>query len=141
MRIIKGWKKISNQGGYINETTGQTLIVAKKDFSQNYHVSLYAGEQTIENESKRISPEFSNESKAEVFAYGLDGKAPERYGLIKYFGMLNVKGALAVAVGVALYLECLKSNQQNRKLFTQKKYCRTNKGMIKKSRKFSRNYS
>ncbi len=76
MKIIKGWKKISNQGGYVNETTGQTLIVAKKDFSENYHVSLFVGEQTDKVEGKKISPEFSKKIKAEAFAIDWMGKHP-----------------------------------------------------------------
>ena len=68
MKIIKGWRKISNQGGYVNETTGQTLIVSKKEFSANYRVLLFAGEQTDDAESKTISPEFSKNTKAETFA-------------------------------------------------------------------------
>ena len=68
MKLIKGWKRISNQGGFVNESTGQTLIISKKEFSENYHVLLFAGQQTDKNESKRISPEFSTESKAEAFA-------------------------------------------------------------------------
>ena len=76
MKIIKGWKKISNQGGYVNENTGQTLIVAKKDFSENYHVLLFLGEQTDETESKKISPEFSKKTKAEAIALDWMGKHP-----------------------------------------------------------------
>jgi hypothetical protein len=68
MKLIKGWKRISNQGGYVNENTGQTLIVSKKEFSENYHVLLFAGEQTNKEESKKISPEFSTKAKAEAFA-------------------------------------------------------------------------
>ena len=76
MKIIKGWKKISNQGGYVNEITGQTLIISKKEFSANYHVLLFAGEQTNEEESKKISPDFSKETKAEAFALDWMGKHP-----------------------------------------------------------------
>ena len=76
MKIIKGWKKISNQGGYVNENTGQTLIISKKAFSENYHVVLFAGEQTDESESKKISPEFSKETNAEAFAFDWMGKHP-----------------------------------------------------------------
>jgi hypothetical protein len=76
LKIIKGWKKISNQGGYVNENTGQTLIVAKKDFSENYHVLLFVGEQTDEAESKKISPEFSKKAKAEAIALDWMGKHP-----------------------------------------------------------------
>lgn len=68
MKLIKGWKKISNQGGYVNESTGQTLIVSKKEFSKNFHVLLFAGQQTEKNEGKRISPDYSSQSKAEAFA-------------------------------------------------------------------------
>jgi calcineurin-like phosphoesterase len=75
MKLIKGWKKISNQGGYINETTGQTLIISKKEFSQNYHVLLFVGEQTKE-ENKTISPDFHTEAKAEAFAFGWMEKHP-----------------------------------------------------------------
>lgn len=76
MKIIKGWKKISNQGGYVNENTGQTLIVSKREFSANYHVLLFPGEQTNEAESKKISPEFSKQTKAEAFALDWMGKHP-----------------------------------------------------------------
>lgn len=76
MKIIKGWKKISNEGGYVNETTGQTLIIAKKDFSQDYHVLLFIGEQTANAEGKKISPNFSKETKAEAFALDWMGKHP-----------------------------------------------------------------
>jgi hypothetical protein len=76
MKTIKGWRRISNQGGYLNETTGQTLVVSKKEFSQTYHVSLYIGKQTIETDSKRVSPEFATESKAEAYALDWMEKHP-----------------------------------------------------------------
>ena len=34
MRILKGWKRISNKGGFVNEVTGQTLVVAKQEFGE-----------------------------------------------------------------------------------------------------------
>ena len=68
MKLIKGWKKISNEGGFVNETTGQTLIVSKKEFSQKYHVILFVGEQTDKKEGKKISPDFRTDAKAEAFA-------------------------------------------------------------------------
>ena len=76
MKIIKGWRKISNQGGFLNETTGQTLVVSRKEFSQTYHVSLYIGKQTIEKDSKRVSPEFATLSKAEAYAIDWMEKHP-----------------------------------------------------------------
>lgn len=68
MRIIKGWKRISNEGGYLNDCTGQTLIVSKKEFSQNYNVTLFAGQQTDKAEGKKISPDFATKVKADAFA-------------------------------------------------------------------------
>jgi hypothetical protein len=76
MKLIKGWKKISNEGGFVNETTGQTLIVSKKAFSQNYNVLLFVGEQTSKNEGKKISPDFQTMTKAETFAIDWMGKHP-----------------------------------------------------------------
>ncbi len=76
MKLIKGWKKISNEGGFVNETTGQTLIISKKEFSQNYNVLLFVGEQTSKNEGKKISPDFQTEAKAETFAIDWMGKHP-----------------------------------------------------------------
>jgi hypothetical protein len=77
MKIIKGWRKISNQGGFLNETTGQTLVVSRKEFSQTYHVSLYIGKQTNEKDSKRVSPEFATLSKAEAYAIDWMEKHPD----------------------------------------------------------------
>jgi hypothetical protein len=76
MKIIEGWRKISNERGYVNETTGQTLIIAKKAFGQTYHVSLFIGEETEECDSKKISPEFANTAKAETYAIDLMKKHP-----------------------------------------------------------------
>ena len=76
MKIIKGWKKISNQGGYVNENTGQTLIVAKKEFSENYYLQLFVGQQTGKAEGTKISPEFSKKTKAEAFAMDWMEKHP-----------------------------------------------------------------
>ena len=83
MKIIKGWKKISNQGGYVNEDTGQTLIISKREFSSKYHVLLFAGEQIEESEGQKISPEFSKETKAEAFALDWMEKHPKGIAEIK----------------------------------------------------------
>jgi hypothetical protein len=77
MKIIKGWKKICNEGGYVNEKTGQTLIVTKKEFSINYHVLLFAGEQTKPAEAKTISPVFETKVKAETFSISWMIKHPD----------------------------------------------------------------
>jgi len=76
MRLIKGWKKISNEGGYVNENTGQTLIVTKKEFTVHYHVLLFVGEQTTEKEGKAVSPVFETKVKAETFAINWMEKHP-----------------------------------------------------------------
>ncbi len=77
MKLIKGWKKISNEGGYVNENTGQALIISKKEFSQDYHVLLFCGKQTKkEEESKKISPDFATQPKAETFALNWMEKHP-----------------------------------------------------------------
>ena len=77
MKLIRGWKKISNQGGYINENTGQTLIVSKKEFSKNFQVLLFVGKQTDKEESKPISPDYSSQPRAEAFAVDWMEKHPD----------------------------------------------------------------
>ena len=61
----------------MNEHTGQTLTITKKQFSADYHVLLFTGQQTDEKESKTISPDFPTESKAESFALKLMDKHPD----------------------------------------------------------------
>lgn len=68
MKTLKGWRRISNQGGFLNETTGQTLIVAKKEFGFHYHVLLFSGQRKEDKEGQKISPDYSTEAKAEAFA-------------------------------------------------------------------------
>lgn len=76
MRIIKGWKRISNKGGFVNEVTGQTLIIAKQEFGERYHVLLFRQERTDDSQGNRISPEYSSEAKAEAFAIDWMEKNP-----------------------------------------------------------------
>jgi len=76
LKIIKGWRKISNQGGYVNEKTGQTLVISKKEFSSKYHILLFAGEQTDNADGKKISPEYAKETKADAFALDWMEKHP-----------------------------------------------------------------
>ena len=76
MRIVEGWKRISNKGGFVNEVSGQTLIVAKKEFGEHYHVLLFRQERTDDSEGDRISPEYPNEAKAEAFAMDWMKKNP-----------------------------------------------------------------
>jgi hypothetical protein len=68
MKILKGWRKISHDRGFVNETTGQTVVIRKKEFSDEYLVFLFAGASGTNKEGEEISPEFPTESKAEAFA-------------------------------------------------------------------------
>lgn len=76
MRIIKGWKRISNKGGFVNEVTGQTLLIVKQEFGEHYHVLLFRQERTNVAEGDRISPEYSTEARAEAYAVDWMKKNP-----------------------------------------------------------------
>ena len=75
MRIVEGWRRIDNQRGYINATTGQNLVVTKKQYGEHYVVLLYSKESK-DDEGKKISPEYATESKAEAFAMDWMNKHP-----------------------------------------------------------------
>lgn len=77
MKLIKGWKRMSHQGGFVNEVTEQTLSIAKKEFSEDYHVLLCTGEETEKEGAKTISPDFQTKTKAEAFAFGWMEKHPK----------------------------------------------------------------
>lgn len=68
MRIVEGWRRIDNQRGYINDTTGQNLIVTKTEFGEHYLAMLFPIARRDDEEGKKISPEYATESKAEAFA-------------------------------------------------------------------------
>ena len=68
MRMIKGWKRIDKNRGYLNLTTGQHLIVSKKQFGQHYVVMLFP-EVRADEEGEKISPEYATAQKAEAFAF------------------------------------------------------------------------
>jgi hypothetical protein len=76
MRLIEGWKRIDNERGYLNVTTGQNLIVSKKQFGQHYLVLLFP-EVRNGDESIKISPEYATASKAEAFAFDWMKKHPK----------------------------------------------------------------
>jgi hypothetical protein len=75
MKIVESWRRIDNQRGYINETTGQNLVVTKKQYGEHYVVLLYSKESK-DDEGKKISPEYATESKAEAFAMDWMNKHP-----------------------------------------------------------------
>jgi hypothetical protein len=73
---LKGWRKIDNERGFINETTGQNLIVTKKQFGEHYLVVLFPKMKNEDDEGRKMSPEFPTESKAEAFAIDWMNKNP-----------------------------------------------------------------
>jgi hypothetical protein len=77
MRILKGWRKIDNQRGYLNETTGQNLTVAKKEFGEHYITRLFLDAKISREDGRTISPEYATESKAEAFAIDWMNKHPD----------------------------------------------------------------
>jgi hypothetical protein len=68
MRIVDGWRRIDNERGFVNETTGQNLVVAKKQFGEHYIVRLLSRINAADEEGTKISPEFSTKAKADAFA-------------------------------------------------------------------------
>ena len=87
----KGWKMLSHECGFLNDTSGQTLVVSKKEFSNNYHVRLFECGQTKKDEGKTISPDYATKAKADAFAR-LDAKTSNRHGVIKYLVSQMLKG-------------------------------------------------
>ena len=78
VKLVKGWKRISNKGGFINEATGQTLVISKQEFGEHYHVLLFRQERTEDAQGNKISPEYSSEARAEAFAVDWMKKNPNR---------------------------------------------------------------
>ncbi len=76
MKTIRGWKRISHKGGFLNEVTGQTLVISKQKFSEHYQVLLFKQKRTDDAQSK-ISPEYSSNAKAEAFAIKWMEKNPK----------------------------------------------------------------
>ncbi|MFA7080437.1 MAG: hypothetical protein WC203_06010 [Candidatus Bathyarchaeia archaeon] len=76
MKTIKGWRRLNKEGGYLNENTGQTLTICKKQFGQTYHVSLFAGKKIDDAYGKCVSPEFATASKAQSYAIDVMEKHP-----------------------------------------------------------------
>jgi len=76
MKIVKGWRRIDNQRGYMNDTTGQSLIVIRKEFGEHYLVMLFPVVKNDDEEGRKISPEYATESKAEAFAMDWMNKHP-----------------------------------------------------------------
>ena len=67
MKLVKGWRRMDNQRGYVNATTGENLVVSKKQYGEHYIVRLFLDAKN-DDEGRKISPEFPTESKAGSFA-------------------------------------------------------------------------
>jgi hypothetical protein len=39
--MVKGWRRIDNDRGFMNETTGQNLVIEKKQFGEHHIVLLF----------------------------------------------------------------------------------------------------
>ena len=76
MKTLKGWRSLSHDRGFMNETTGQTLIVKKKEFGEHYLVWLFSNQTNNDSEGRKVSPEFQTQSKAEAFALDWMKKNP-----------------------------------------------------------------
>lgn len=77
MKIVKGWRRIDNQRGYMNLTTEQSLVITKKQFGEHYLAMLFPKGKNHDDEGKEVSPAFSISSKAESFALDWMNKHPE----------------------------------------------------------------
>jgi hypothetical protein len=75
VKIVEGWRRIDNQRGYMNATTGQNLVVTKEEFGGNYSVMLFPMVKK-DDEGRKTSPEFPTRSKAEAFAMDWMNKHP-----------------------------------------------------------------
>jgi hypothetical protein len=76
MKIVKGWRRIDNQRGFINENTGQNVVISKKQYGEHYVVLLLPKVKDDE-EGRKISPEFPTEAKATAFAMDWMSKHPK----------------------------------------------------------------
>ena len=76
MRIIKCWKRLSHEDGFLNDSSGQTVVVSRKEYSNNYNVRLLECGQTNKDEAKTISPEYATKAKADAFALDWMQKHP-----------------------------------------------------------------
>jgi len=75
LKIVEGWRKIDRQRGFVNETTGQNLVVTKKEFGGDYVVLLFPRVR-LDDKGKTISPAYATASKAEAYALNWMEKHP-----------------------------------------------------------------
>jgi len=66
---------MDRQRGFVNETTGQNLVVTKKEFGEHYVVLLFP-KVRVDNKGETVSPEYATASKAEAYAMNWIEKHP-----------------------------------------------------------------
>ena len=76
MRIVEGWKRMDNERGFMNATTGQNLVVTKKEFGEHYFAMLFPLVKNDDDDGRKISPDYATASKAEAFAIDWMNKHP-----------------------------------------------------------------
>lgn len=76
MKMVNGWRRIDNARGYINDTSDQNVVVAKKEFGAHYVVQLFP-KVRIDDKGKTISPAYATASKAEAYAINWMEKHPK----------------------------------------------------------------
>lgn len=67
---------MDRQRGFVNETSGQNLVVTKKEFGSQYVVLLFPRVR-VDDKGETISPEYATASKAEAYALNWMEKHPE----------------------------------------------------------------
>jgi len=77
LKIVKGWRKTDRQRGFVNQTTGQNLVVTKREFGEHYVVLLFPRVR-IDDTGETLSPTYSTASKAEACALNWMEKHPRR---------------------------------------------------------------
>ena len=67
---------MDRQRGFVNETTGQNLVVTKKEFGTDYVVLLFPRVR-VDDKGETISPEYATAAKAEAYALDWMDKHPK----------------------------------------------------------------
>jgi hypothetical protein len=75
MKMVNGWRRIDNARGYLNDTSGQNVVVRKKEFGAHYVVLLFPRVR-VDNKGDVISPAYATASKAEAYALDWMEKHP-----------------------------------------------------------------
>jgi len=81
---------MDRQRGFVNKTTGQNMVVTKKEFGEHYIVLLFP-HLRIDDKGETISPEYAKASKAEAYALNWMEKHPKGTELTNHFSALKKK--------------------------------------------------